>query len=195
MTGAESKERGLYSPSYIVVSTFPQEVNTRIEDIQNRYNLYIPPRIKPVGPHLTLKSPFNPIAPFGELEQKLNEVADRATSFPIELSGINCFGGERSLVYISVTDSASPHIADLHRNIVGVLIGMSEDRGNNKFELDNFTPHVTIGEDKPSEDVWKKLLKEEIKFHLSLHSFSLFYSPRVDGPWILRKVFMLGDTS
>ena len=192
---AESKERGSYSPSYIVVSVFPPEINRRIEEIQNKYNLHIPAKIKPVGPHLTLKSPFNPTVPFEGLEQKLNEVADRATAFPIKLNGINCFWGERSLVYIPVTDSASPHIADLHRNIVGVLSGMTEDRGGNKFELDNFTPHVTIGEDKPSEDVWEKLLKEEINFQLSLDSFSLFYSPRIDGPWILRRAFMLGETN
>ena len=193
---AESKERGLYSPSYIVVSVFPPEINInrRIEEIRNKYNLRIPAKIKPVGPHLTLKAPFNPIVPFEGLEQKLNEVADRVTAFPIELSGINCFGGERSLVYISVTDSSFPHIADLHRNIVGVLSGMTEDRGGNKFELDNFTPHVTIGEDRPSEDVWENLLKEEINFQLTLSSFSLHYAPRVDGPWILKKVFMLGGT-
>lgn len=189
----ESKERGVYSPSYIVVSVFPPEINKRIEEIQNKYNLRIPAKIKPVGPHLTLKSPFNPTVPFEELEQKLSEAADRATAFPIELNGINCFGRNRSLVYISVTDSTSPHIADLHRNIVGVLSGMTEDRGGNKFELGSFTSHVTIGEGKPSEDVWEKLLKEEINFKLSLDSFSLFYSPRIDGPWILRRVFMLGN--
>lgn len=191
---AESKERGVRSPSYIVVSAFPPEVNRRIEEIQNEYNLYIPPKIKPVGPHLTLKAPFNPIVPFEGLEQKLNEVADRATAFPIELSGINCFGGERSLVYISVTDSSFPYIADLHRNIVGVLSGMTEDREGNKFELDNFTPHVTIGEYKPSEAVWEDLLKEEINFQLTLSSFSLYYAPRVDGPWILKRIFMIGGT-
>jgi len=37
-------------------------------------------------------------------------------------------------------------------------------------------------------------LKEGINFQLTLNSFSLYYAPRVDGPWILRKVFMLGDT-
>ena len=192
---AESKERGVRSPSYIVVSVFPPGVNRRIEEIQSKYNLYTPPKIKPVGPHLTLKVPFNPIVSFEGLEQKLNEVADRATAFPIELSGINCFGRERSLVYISVTDSSFPFIADLHRNIVGVLSGMTEDREGDKFELDNFTPHVTIGEDKPSEAVWENLLKEETSLQLSLDSFSLFYSPRIDGPWILRRVFMLGGTS
>lgn len=186
---AESKERGLYSPSYIVVSTFPQEINSRIEEIQNKHNLYIPPRIKPVGPHLTLKAPFNSIASFEELEQRLRQVAERTKAFPIELNGINSFEGDNNLVYIAVIDSTFS--SNLHRSITEALSGMIEDKGNNRFELDNFTPHVTIG-DKPSEDVWEKLFKEKINFRLSLDSFSLFYSPTIDGPWIRRRVFMLG---
>ena len=157
---------------YAVVLTFPQEITKGIEVLRNKYNK----SEYEIVPHITLKMPFRIFTDKKQVIETLNKIAKKTESFEIKMNGISYFENPTSsAVYIALKDNLS--VYNLHKTIVFALNGLIQEVGKVNFELDNYIPHITIGESISNLDVQK--VKQELSTYKPSHtifidSFSLF---------------------
>lgn len=139
--------------------------------------------------HLTLQMPFKrqqkaePV-----LIQALHQFASEQTSFPVILSGFDCFAPK--VIYVKVEDHLL--ITHLHTQFQKMLIeklGFSSDEVNAKFH-----PHMTIATRdlrKPAfRKAWPEFEKRE--FRTSFVAKSLFLLKHNGKSWDIFREFWFG---
>src|SRR4030042_6295990 len=149
MIEQKDKERERKSPLFVVVLTFSNDLNSRIKDLQDKYGFSIPRKIRPIGPHLSIKSPFYSVEAANIIEGRLQQVADKTGEFPLEFDGISSFEG--GLVYVSVSDQTTLSVRSLHSEVTRSLASVVYFRDGPRFELDQFIPNVTISSKLPNK--------------------------------------------
>ncbi len=171
---------------YAVVLTFPDEFIRDINNLREKYQRYVSYTIVP---HVTLKMPFKPVTDVAIVIDRLKAVAEKAKSFTLVMDGIKFFEGSNNVAYVAIK-SRQP-VLELHTGIVNSLRGYVKEEGGQIYELDRFTPHMTIGECIP-DDVFPAIKKQLSDYNLHLEyrisAFSL-YSGRMDGEWRPERVF------
>ena len=175
---------------YAVVLTFSDEHVKELNKLREKYQRYVSYTIVP---HLTLKYPFTLIADIAIVNDKLKAVAGKIKPFTLVLNGIEFFEGINNVAYAAI-ENKRPVIA-LHAEIVHSLKGLVKEEDEEIYELDRFTPHVTMGESIP-EDVFpaiKKMLADyDLHLECQISAFSL-YAGTWDGVWKLESVFELSE--
>lgn len=172
--------------SYAVVLTFPGEIKKEITKLQEQYKKYITYRIEP---HITLKYPFATEVDMAVINKKLRKVADRSAPFSLVLNGIEYFEGENNVAYIAV--QTKEPIINLHNSIVHSLEDLDKEESMEIFDLQRFSPHVTIGEKIPQEVfpyIKKTLARLNLIYEIEVSSFTLFTAGK-DGIWKSSRVF------
>ncbi len=165
---------------YAVVLTFSGEVAGRLNQLRDKYNRYVSYTIEP---HLTLKPPFTPEVALTVIREKLQAVAGRTEPFTLVLNGVKYFEAVNNVAYVAI-ETKHP-VIDLHADVVHALKGLVKQAEEDPYELERFTPHVTIAESIP-QDVFPTVRKDlaDYKIHLEceISAFSL-YSGTWDGVW------------
>ena len=174
---------------YTVALTFPSEVEEGLSRLKEQYNQYVNYTIEP---HLTLVYPFVPEVDIVIINEKLEAVAKRTKPFTLVLDGIEYFEGTNNVAYAAVENKRP--VIDLHTDIIQSLKGLTkEPYTDGKYNLEGFTPHVTIGEQIPDEVfaiVKKQFSDYKLHHEIKIVSFSLFSSGE-DGIWKSAHVFEL----
>jgi 2'-5' RNA ligase len=86
-------------------------------------------------------------------------------------------------------------VIDLHTDIVHSLKGLIKEEDGERYELERFTPHVTIGECIPSEvfpHVKQRFSESKLYCEVKITSFALF-SADEKGMWKTAHVFKLSE--
>ena len=174
---------------YAVALTFPSEVDELLSRLREIYNQYIGYTIKP---HLTLVYPFVPQVDITIIKEKLKAVAKRTKPFTLVLNGIEYFEGANNVAY-AANENKQP-VIDLHIDIISPLKELiKEEYTNGQYNLERFTPHVTIGGQIPDEifpTIKKKFSDYDIHHEIEIVSFVLFSSGE-DAIWKPACVFEL----
>jgi len=170
--------------SYAIVLTFPEEIEKELNVLRDKYNKYVRYSITA---HLTLKQPFKLIADL--------TVASRTRPFILELDGVAYFEGTNNVAYIAIRNKRP--VMDLHADIVRSLEGLvaGEYEENEDYELEKFTPHVTIAELIPDEVfpvIKKELSNYNQDYETNIDSFAL-YSQEEDAIWKPATIFRLSE--
>ena len=171
---------------YAVVLTFPDGIARALDGIREDYRQYVGYKIEP---HITLKMPFSPVADEKVIHDALKRVADETRPFALALDGARFFEGPNNVAYMSV--EGGRQIVELHIGIVNSLRGLVRETGREIYELDGFTPHMTLGECIPAEvfpEVKKELSGLSLRFECLMSSFSL-YSGTFKSRWLPERVF------
>ena len=173
---------------YAVTLTFPDKMNEELSQLRKDYVNYVSYTIEP---HLTLKQPFVLEVDITNIEECLRVVAARTKPFTLMLKGIKYFEGWNNVAYIAVVNKQT--VIDLHTDIVLSLKGLVKDMDQVTYELDRFTPHVSIGELIPDDaflNVKKRFSNYSPSYECEITSFSLF-SGDEDNIWKPYCVFEL----
>ena len=174
---------------YAVVLTFSQEFSDAVSKLRENYQKYMGYAIVP---HITLVYPFRPTVDINAVNEKLEEVAKSTKPFTLILHGIEYFEKGNNVAYVAVEDKWP--VINLHANIFHSLKGLiKEDIIFQNYNLERFTPHVTIGERIPDEifpTVKEKFSDYEINYECEIMEFSLFSDNGV-GRWEVARVFEL----
>jgi 2'-5' RNA ligase len=144
-------------------------------------------------PHITVVNPFYPKVPISVIEQRLQEVSQRTNKFTLKYKGISRFeDSERVLYYIVVENEESA--TDLHYSIYDSISGLIDDQYEGKYNLENFTPHVSIGgiPKKLRSEVESALAGFTPKFEAELDQYSLC-AENEDRTWTTLRNFYLSD--
>jgi len=173
---------------YIVILTFPQKIETEIKALRDKYNK----ATSQIIPHVTLKQPSYLLSDESSIKEELREIARVTNPFIIELDGLSYFQNQKNTAYIALKDKTS--VTELHKKIVYALQGKVDEVKKERFELENFTPHATIGEYLSKEDI--KIIKQELSYYnpsysIPIDSFSL-YSADSRLQWEPVEEFKLG---
>ncbi len=175
---------------YAVVLTFPADINQELDRLRDRYNKYVGYSIVP---HLTLKPPFILSADPTVLNERLTAVASRTKSFVLELDGVDYFEEINNVAYVAIGNKRP--VIDLHTDIVRSLEGLVEAVYEEGYDLERFTPHITIAECIP-EDVFPVIKNELSGYTLNreirIDSFALF-SEEEDAVWKPENIFRLSE--
>jgi len=143
-------------------------------------------------PHLTLVYPFVPEVDITIVNEKLEALAKRIKPFTLVLDGIEYFEGDNNVAYIAIEDKRP--VIDLHTDIMHSLNGLiKEEYTDGQFNLERFTPHVTVGERIPDEvflTVKKTFADYQLHYEIEIGSFPLVSSGE-DGIWKTVRVFEL----
>ena len=175
---------------YAIVLTFPDEVAKVLSELREliKYQRYVSYNIEP---HLTLKQPFIPEVDLTIINERLRAIAERTRPFTLVMNGIGYFGGANNVAYAAVENKQL--VIELHTDIVHTLKGLVKQEDTETYELERFTPHVTIGESIP-EDVFptinKMLSGHKLHLECEISAFAL-YSGTWDGVWEPVCVFKL----
>jgi 2'-5' RNA ligase len=156
---------------YAIVLTFPREIEKELQELRIKYNK----TLTQIVPHITLKQPFQLLVDESIIRKKLHEITENITPFTIEFHGLSYFENEKNTAYIALKDKTQ--VTELHKRIVYTLQGKVDEINKEPYELENFIPHATIGENIPSEDI--KRIKQELSSYnpsyvISIDSFSLY---------------------
>jgi 2'-5' RNA ligase len=176
--------------SYAVALTFPADIEKELNLLRDKYNKYVRYSITA---HLTLKQPFKLIAGLTVVNERLKAVASRTKPFFLELDGVEYFEETNNVAYVAIKNK-SP-VIDLHANIVRSLQRLVEGEyeENEEYNLEKFTPHITIAELIP--DAVFPVIKQEISNYrldrnVNIGSFALFSSGE-DAVWKPETIFRL----
>jgi 2'-5' RNA ligase len=173
---------------YAVVLTFPEEFVRDISDLRDKYQRYVSYTIVP---HITLKMPFKPAADIAVINDMLIAVAEKTAPFTLVMGGIRFFEGANNVAYLAV--KTGQPVTELHKDIVNSLRGYVKEEGRQIYELDRFTPHMTIAECIPDDafpEIKKQLSGYDLHLQCEVSAFSL-YSGRMDSEWQPKHVFEL----
>lgn len=133
---------------YFIGIVPPEEYRNRIIEFQNNWgNHWIS---EAVEPHITLKAQGG-LTPDKDWIAKVKDVCKDFNSFSISVDKPMFFGED--VLYLS---AKSNELYDLHQNIVR-QISPSDELIKKYFEMDDFTPHMTLGK------TFYGLSKEELK--------------------------------
>jgi 2'-5' RNA ligase len=164
----------------------PDKIETELDRLRNGYSknmVYI------TIPHITLVQPFTPRVDVTMLTDKLRQVTEKTAPFTVGLNSIAYFEGKNNVAYIAVVNRQP--LIDLHRDISLSIKGLlkGEQEG---FTLDNFVPHVTIGQQIPDDllpQIKQSLSKRIINYEITITSFALFANQ--DKEWTIVSNFAL----
>ena len=173
---------------YAVVLTFADKMREELNQLRKDFVYYVSYTIEP---HLTLKQPFVLEVDITTIEECLRAVAARTKPFTLMLGGIEYFEGWNNVAYIAVINKQT--VIDLHTDIVLSLKGLVKDMDRVTYELERFTPHVSISELIPDDTfpaIKKKFANYSPSFECEITSFSLF-SADEDNVWKPYSVFEL----
>ena len=175
---------------HAIVLTFPDEVARVLSELRElvKHQQYVSYRIEP---HLTLKQPFMPDVDITVINERLRAVAERTMPFTLVINGIEYFEETNNVAYAAV-ENKQP-VIELHTNIVHTLNGLVKQEDTETYEVERFTPHVTIAESIP-EDVFPSISEAlsdyELHLECEISAFAL-YSGTWDGAWEPVSVFKL----
>ena len=178
--------------SYAIVLTFPAEIEKELNVLRDKYNKYVRYSITA---HLTLKQPFKLSTDLAVLKQRLKAVASRTRPFVLELDGVEYFEETNNVAYVAIKNK-SP-VIDLHADIVRSLQGLVEGEyeENEEYNLERFTPHMTIAEHIPDEAfpaIKQELSGYRLDRNINIDSFALFSSGD-DAVWKPETIFRLSE--
>jgi 2'-5' RNA ligase len=165
---------------YAVALTFPDSINLEIDKLRERFKQYVNYTIVP---HITLKMPFTPLNDITAVISRLHAIAEETRPFSLILDGIQFFEKPNRVAYVVIKNKEP--VVSLHSDIVHSLKGLIQELSKEFYELDNFIPHVTIGESIPDDGfpALKELLTgHHIHLECEISTFSL-YSRKMDGTW------------
>jgi 2'-5' RNA ligase len=111
------------------------------DDLEVRIGKYL--RIL-TDPHITVVNPFYPKVPISEIERRLQEVAQKTNKFTLKYKGISRFEDSESVLYYIAVENELP-VTELHYSLYDSISGLIDDQYEGKYNLANFTPHVSIG--------------------------------------------------
>ena len=174
--------------SYAIVLTFPADIEKELNVLRDKYNKYVRYSITA---HLTLKQPFKLSTDLAVLKQRLKAVASRTRPFVLELDGVEYFEETNNVVYVAIRNERS--VIDLHAAIVRSLAGSVEAIYKDDYELERFTPHMTIAELIPDEAfpaIKQELSGYRLDRNINIDSFALFSSGE-DAVWKPETIFRL----
>lgn len=133
---------------YFIGIVPPEEYKNRIMEFQEKWNNQ---RVADsVEPHLTLKAQGG-LTPDEKWIDKIKSVCKNFSSFNVSISEPKLFGED--ILYLSVE---STELFNLHTEIVRA-VSPSEDLIKKYFELEYYTPHITLGK------TFYGLTKQELK--------------------------------
>lgn len=176
---------------HAVVLTFPDNIKEELSQLRKDYAHYVSYTIEP---HLTLKQPFISKVDITIIEKCLKEVTARTKPFTLRLSGIEYFEEWNNVAYIALINKQP--VIDLHTDIVLSLKELVKDLDRVTYELDKFTPHVSISELIP-DDIFptvKKIFSNySLSYECEIESFFLFSSDE-EKIWKSLRTFKLTGT-
>jgi 2'-5' RNA ligase len=142
-------------------------------------------------PHITVVNPFYPKAPISVIERKLQCVAQRTNKFTMKYKGISRFEDSESVLYYIAVENEK-FVTDLHYSIYASISGLIDDQYEGKYNLVNFTPHVSIGgiPKKLKSEVESALAGFTPKFEAELDHYSLC-AENEDRTWTTLRNFYL----
>jgi len=177
--------------SYVIALTFPAEIEEELNVLRGKYNRYVRYSITA---HLTIKKPFKMIAGLATVNERLEAIASRTRPFALELDGLEYFEGTNNVAYVAIRNKKP--VIDLHTDIVRSLARLVEAEYEEDYELEKFTPHVTIAEhipDKVFPAIKQELSNYNQNYKTNIDSFTLF-SQEEDAVWKPLTIFRLsGD--
>jgi 2'-5' RNA ligase len=144
-------------------------------------------------PHITVVNPFYPKVPISEIERRLHEVAKRTNKFTLKYKGINRFEDSESVLYYIAIENEQP-VTVLHYSLYDSISELIDDQYEGKYNLINFTPHVSIGgiPRKQQPIVEQALAEFTPQFEAALDHFSLCVENE-DRTWTTLKNFCMLD--
>jgi 2'-5' RNA ligase len=144
-------------------------------------------------PHITVVNPFYPKVPIPEIERRLQEVAKRTNKFTMKYKGISYFEDSESVLYYIAVENEKP-VTDLHHSIYASISGLIDDQYEGKYNLVNFTPHVSIGgiPKKLKPLVEQALAEFTPQFEAELDHYSLC-AENEDRTWTTLRNFCMLD--
>ena len=174
---------------YAIDLIFPGAIAKELNSLREKYNQYVGYTIEP---HLTLAYPFLPEVDISLVKEKLNAVSKRTKPFTLILDGIAYFEGKNNVAYAAI-ENKQPVVA-LHIDIMRSLNGLiKEEYTDGQYNLERFTPHVTIGDQIPQEvfaSVKKRFSDYRLYYEIEMLSFVLS-SADEDGVWKPNCLFKL----
>ena len=175
---------------YAIVLTFSDEVAKALNELREliKYKQYVSYTIEP---HLTLKQPFIPEINLTIINERLRVIAERTRPFTLVMNEIGYFEGVNNVAYAAVENKQM--VIELHTDIVHTLEGLVKQEGAEKYELERFTPHTSIGESIPDgafPTIKKMLSGNKLGLECEISAFAL-YSGTWDGAWGPVSVFKL----
>ena len=174
---------------YAIALIFPGAIAKELNVLREKYLHYVGYTIEP---HLTLVYPLLLEVDISLVKEKLDAVSKRTKPFTLILNGIEYFEGKNNVAYAAIKDK-QPVVA-LHIDIMRSLNGLiKEEYTAGQYNLERFTPHVTIGEQIP-EDVFPAVKNRfsgyRLHYEIEMDSFVLF-SAGEDGVWKPNCLFKL----
>jgi 2'-5' RNA ligase len=169
---------------YAVVLTFSGEIEEVFSKLRGDYQRYMNYTIVP---HITLYL-FVPVVDINVINEKLGEIAKKTKPFILILDGVEYFESENNVAFVALKNKAP--VKKLHVVIFQSLKGIVEDVWN--YNLNRFTPHMTIGEKIPDDiflDVKKRFSNYNIYHECKITDYSLFSEEK--GKWERMCVFGL----
>jgi 2'-5' RNA ligase len=144
-------------------------------------------------PHITVVNPFYPKVPISVIEGRLQEVARRTNKFTMQYKGISRFEDSESIFYYIAVENEQP-VTKLHYSIYDSISRLIDDQYEGKYNLVNFTPHMSIGEipKKLKPEVESALAGFSPKFEADLDHYSLC-AENEDRTWTTLSNFYLSD--
>jgi 2'-5' RNA ligase len=173
---------------YSVDLTFSEEIENVLNKMRQDFQQYID---YVIVPHITLVYPFAPIFSLYQIYEQLEKVAKHTKQFNITLNGIKYFEHENKVVYAAIQNRRP--VKKLHTDIIKSLDGfIKETKTDGQFNLDNYTPHVTIGSHIPDsvfENIQKRFSRYKPHFEDKITCINLFTEDK--GNWERTRVFEL----
>jgi len=173
---------------FAVASVLPDEVGQILDCLRGEYARHM----KYIDiPHVTLAYPFELKARRSLAAEKLKQVAEGTRPFMLALNGIRYFEEKSNAAYLAVADPEP--VINLHYAISRAISDVAGNDYGLKFSFASFVPHVTIGDDIPSDllpKVKQSLAKAMPHFELRITDFALFAEDAAEM-WGVAERFML----
>jgi 2'-5' RNA ligase len=187
-----NREKALAKQSFALTLYIPQEINQTLEELRQRYD---PAASANIPIHITVKrfTPFFHKSEIEELRQKLAEMSQQVKPFQITAEGYGAFHSpNHNVVFLEIKNPAP--LRHLHFKILEILQDFYPDAGADKFEGENYTPHITIG--NALSDLDLAVLKHELSqqpellhFSWEVNQMSLVIAFFQEGHWEIVQTF------
>lgn len=184
--------------SYALVVMPEKEIADVINVFRQRFSEYAS---HTMPPHVTIYPPFYSQFPtIGDLRQVVAESCALTPPQRISLHGIGAFGGESNIVYLEPDHHSRRYLLDLFQKVAPRLQDSVTAVHKNSFGYTdgNFTPHLTLAENVPSEKlsaVMSKLSAEDIKLSFLVNALSLFQKEEGSNFWRLLTGIKFGSST
>lgn len=162
---------------YFIGIVPPDRYKGRIEQLQSRWV-----DKSGVEPHITLKAQGGLTHDLAWLE-RVREVCKRVKPFRVVMGDPAYFG--ESILYLS---AQSVELMELHRRIVQA-VSPSPELIKRYFELDDFFPHMTLGQERYGNEISSGMSKHDLREMERLAKISLTPYPAFEVTFI--RVYVL----